>query len=877
MVNGIARGDQVVEGFRDAASYLQYTLGDEESPDLSHFQRVMDTKGVANYKSISPPSAKESMNKPMKLEREGTAPEPKIITESEPPPPLKPAPKRSGGSILYSGIDPEVAKEALKKTAEDVSKIASKVGQAIGNEFKGKSDFVNDDPAMATAVAEIRRLMSKGETKKTVQGTFPSLYDKDAFERMASISSKASAISEPYNPEGAVVNSWRDDFGWLDGVQKIAGHALNAADTAWMYLVRSGQGNIEKLGGEPGKQITSMIKDYHVKAGNYAGKWKLRIYDMAQKYDLADPTRMANLFDAVERDAAPIDDRIAKARDEMRALMGEVADLARTKGVQVEIIEPNGEKKYVPFPQRDESYMPRIYDEEVFKKGSKKHEALVQRIATRRGITEMEARSYLERLRAREVPLAGNLERSREFDLDEHEKTMAALSRYIENAGEVISRSEVFGQRRGRLESTILDVHGSSAKDTFERQEEIRQIMDQLLTRRIPPERARVLSNLMSNWVIFSKMTTSAIPMMTHTMKAAVMTSNKAFFRGLYDVIRDYPEAMRSAVRSGAISDHIRGDILRDLGGTGDIKSNFLKFYQIYRIDRWSRILSDSAARNWLEREALPALIKAPEDPKWNRLVKEKFLVTDAQIKDAVSKGFWSQDALDRAGKRAADATQGTYDPTELPPWWRPSGGSRAENSLAAIGRSTFMLKGYVYRNGNFFREWLWDEAKRGNFKPWIPVLTLMLPAGEVINGLRDYANGKKKYMEDTVKLLTGQSDFHTGLQHLARDFGFLVAASYMSMLMDAALNKVGLAREFAGPFLSDVFVAGEESVQAGKDFLDGNADAGMKKLWRIPTHTIRPLRPLAPTPASRARQEALGIEPISNEYQTPNEYKQSY
>jgi hypothetical protein len=877
IISGIEKADPIVSQLQDIDKVLAYEHGQEQKNPVEEFTNTIGSlKGFKSHKEVSIPDASTAMYQGIQIKIRKTA----GIEE----PPKKRA--EEGGATLYSGLpffDPKVFKKYI---LDDITKIfTGKVEQNVSEVDRGNAVVDRIAREIFDSPAFVRNSASKlGTTENEAK-----------FVRSVGDLAADAAARTSGDPIPVIKNTLEEAAGWLEhfaGVRDVAetgGRAGRAFENIYdWYLGSSGRGLIQKIAskaGSPeiGNEIVSNIMEYQTLQGNTAGPWELRTRDILQKYNIKDKD-FEHLWNVVESEEAPRHPDFEKAANELRALNREVQQAVVREGVTLEIFDrATGRPRYVPFPKDPKPfYMPRIYDEEVFQHGAKKREQILEMLMKKHGISRFEAELMLDRKNNRETPLVGNIERAREFDVEGYEKTAHAYMKYLEGAAEVIARSRVFGQFRGKLNEKVSRIN------SMEGRRDVNEILDTLLARNHFMKGPRDLVRFASDWTSIMKMPFSAIKMIAHLPKAAVVTNTRSFARALEKVVTDYPQAYREAIESGAALHQFRVDMLRDYGVNQNIGGRILRLYQVPEVDILGRVLSDQTARQYMIHYALPDLIQNPQS-FYRRMLKEHLILTDAEIDRAIENKEWDKASLNKAGNRLAAKSQGTWDPTELPVGWRAVPKDKAGQLLAAMVRTSTMLKGYIYKNGVFFRDMLWNETRKGNFRPLIPFVVIFPVLGELIEDLTQAARGNPKRFEELFD--AGTYEPVKVVKRLLEDASFTTATNLATGFLDTVSrfkgNEVTAVFRFAaGPLASDFATGVADLVRSFEYGFDGRWDKVLNTwksfgrsaspLFRTgqalltsadqqfgkPDYSLEPV-PIQQAPSSSGQEDQYQIEPV--------------
>jgi hypothetical protein len=180
----------------------------------------------------------------------------------------------------------------------------------------------------------------------------------------------------------------------------------------------------------------------------------------------------------------------------------------------------------------------------------------------------------------------------------------------------------------------------------------------------------------------------------------------------------------------------------------------------------------------------------------------------DNRIDAAIQRRRWTEDDLAWGGKAMSDKTMFTFDKTELPPAWRARSDNPAGDFGLAVLRAATVLKGYQFKTHALLKDAIWDEAKKGNFRPLVPFLTLYPLAGQLIWSLTALATGNIKHFKqllDDKSWTPGQT-----LWRLTNDVAHMIGDTQLTAWLDAAAHgKETLAgtigdEYFSGAVLSD-------------------------------------------------------------------------
>jgi hypothetical protein len=837
LVSGIDKANPTIKSMRSIEDAADYALGNEDEQAADKMTQRADIGGIANYKDIAIPNAADYKGRGLQVERRDITPPPGV----------------HGASTLYSGFDPIAAARAARALAGEIARLGTKIKAAFNRGDDQMTDPGDPDQRaidMTVGTPSARRL-----AEEAFEGEDPSL--RETFTDAAQAAATNWASGSPGNPTPAMVGAWRG--GAIDTLRDAKRNGADVGRTIKDYVVLNGRMLIANRGGDIGHQIAyEMIPDYQVRTGNIAGPWELRAMDIKNKYNLSKDD-WSNLHYAVEGVQPPANDRVAAAVRDIRQLNAEMAEATRKAGVTTEFFNrATGRMAYSPIGE-DPFYMPRYYEPGTFEPGSATRERIVQQIMQRDGVSLAEAESRMQKMR-RDVPLAGTVERAREYDIPGYRTDFNAFLQHVEETGEVIARTQVFGQRREKLSALTSMVPEQADRKA------INDTMDLLLERR-PWERGpAAILTAASNWTVLTKMTTSSVSAMSHWVKPALYVNLSSFIHGLAETVVHYPQALRSVIEVGALDRRVRLNMYREMNMREEsIGSKFLRRTGFMWIDSFGRALANATAESYLERYALPKLIENPGDQFVRRILQEKFQIPEDMIDRAITDQAWTRDATARAGKAYSDLTMYTNDPTELPALFRLKGSTEAEQTLSALARTSLMLKSYIWKNTYLFHDALISEAKKLNFRPWVPFLLLAPAVGTAIQAATAYARQDKERM---AELFDSEWPVTKILRQAAFGAAFTGAATALTSAVDALDSGRSFADWLAGPVIGDVGrtlqTVWHAVADPAKAYMTGKPahpifTQGEKLEHHLQSYareTFLPLRPLIPPPPKTKPKE---------------------
>lgn len=876
LVSGIDFHDPVVKNLRNVPenkeATLDYEFGNEHKASIEGLRKIADRSGVQNWAELPVVSADEAKGKGMRLPGDTGTGAPSVVrlwqggSEDEVTPPEFDAPEITRARATNVSIAEGFIQTGAAPGRVDMKLLSAPQRRMVADTVMATAESAaRDNPNSATqavytawenAMKQIDAFLSVGQEKTTGEegGMAPPPETPTAGEP-----SPAPA------PERGNIGVFR------------------ALDMYFFTNARDVIRDAAKIAGTPeiGYKIARSIEQYHVRSGAIAGPWSQRFWKLLADNKLSkEEFKVAALTLAQREDpkpwmekeiqrlraTAPMNDRIARVVDELDKMFGEVFQRMADNEIYTTVYDANtGQPRNVYFSeQKGGPYWPRRYDydekhtvtdpttgkeitftlRELTKRerpGEARKESIIRGMMDRHGLSRADVEDWLAS-KQRQVPLAGNIERAREADLPFFRTDPDVVIRYLEDAAELLSRKEYFGQGGEKMAGLIAQIPDAKARAI------VTGIKESLLSRfRTEPE-VHALMRYAADWAVVSKMAFSSIKVLGHPAHGALLTNTRAFMRGLLKATLDYRSARDAAMYAGSINEQVKMEQLSEFGiSKKSLGSRFLQANLWQGTYKWGRIVADATARVWMEKYAMPELLKDPTNQRIRRQLREFMLLDDARIDRAVKNGRWLNEDSNWAGKALSDKVMFTNDPSELPPLWRARSTDPAKDVGLTVLRVGTLLKGYQFKTHALLKDAIWDEAKKGNFRPLIPFLTVYPILGQLIWSLTALAMVNRKHFQqlmaddawDPGKTLNRAVD---DIAHMIGDSQIMAAIEAAFGKHNARLSEDILRDYFAGPLATDTLRA------IGLPFRVGAAkseDKAWKELKRWAEQTSPVIRPV--------------------------------
>ncbi|MEE8113377.1 MAG: hypothetical protein V3T23_03385, partial [Nitrososphaerales archaeon] len=540
--------------------------------------------------------------------------------------------------------------------------------------------------------------------------------------------------------------------------------------------------------------------EFHLSNSAFSvGPFKARLANIAQGLTEAEQHNLVQVVRGKSRSLSPA---INTKAGELRKIFSEVREEAIRRKVEIQ----TSEGRFIPFSAVPENpiYFPQKIKPEFFGKGI---EAAAKKMVSHGSAPDLATaeRTLQKFVYPRSVRIAGNIERVKTFDLPDDllRLDLSAADEYLSQVGETFSRTEVFGQRPNKLLSQIEKAIAKEGGDfTIARQVSdrvLRLSQDHLVESTMEGIRA------LKSAAVYSFLGLAQIPNMSQAINSALLTNTRTFLRALNRVRANPEQARFLARRSGALTAEIQREVSRRLGAVTSGAEKFLEKTQFFKGDTWGRTIANAAGRAHAQ-EMFQLLLENPQSGFARRMLGK--LGLDAEL--LLRRGTILESELDLAGKLISDRTQFLGNQVFMP----------AALNEGTLGQLASIFKNYAINQGRLLKEGLVLEALRGNFRPWIPFVTIFPVAGtivrfaveSVVEGPRilvGVLNGNSSVedlpiIEDIKSIESIKDVILLAADHIGYVGGIGVAGS---LLESTAMNKG--AEALSGPIISTGFRLG--------------------------------------------------------------------
>ena len=845
MVSGVNFEDPVVKNLREVPvnieGALDYDHGNAHVADFIQFTKRRDISGVSSFSELPIVSAEEAKNKGMRLPGGDGMQNPAVVRlwQDSPDEEVIPADFEAPELTLGRKVNVELADRFIE-TGAAPGMAAGRTLDPIQRRIVADAILARADAAAAGDPASAtQQVYTEWENGMKQMDAFLSATQGGGMEPPPSIPGVPGVPGgdEPISSGGSGPPNPPDDFklGSLQALKLF--YATNGQKVIREVAKKAGAASI-------GEEIAGRIPKYHVYAGQQSGPLKVGYFDICQKYKITPAEHDVIAYTLANRDQhsagvdrllaearakAPMNDRVAKAVDEITALMRDIHKKLQDKNAFIVVRDGDtGKPRRVYYSEfsGDRGFWPRsldwtktveVVDKEtgvktrfnlrdlIGEKGQPKRERMINAIMERTGRSRASVEDWLARTK-RQVPLAGHLERSRESDMPWFRTDIDAVMAYFEDVGEILSRIEHFGQEGEKVNGLIAQIPNADARQI------VGEVVNSLLQRDPMREETRRIMKFATNWAVL-KMAYSGTKVLTHSVHGALNAGMTSYMKGLFNAVTDRNDAWRLAKLNDSIGEQTRTDALSAFGinRPTQLSQLILKWNGWQTFYRFGRVTSDATARVYMTDYAMGKLLKDPQNGEVRRMLNNSMQLSNQQIDAAISRKKWTEDELAWGAKAFTDKIMFSRDPTTQPPGWTARAGS--DRPVADMGslipRMVTLLKGYQFRTHALLYEYLWGEARHGNLKPLIRFVPLYAASGQLILTLGAIASANTKYFQQ----LLDDKSWEPGnlLKTMAKDVAAQVGDAFMWAYIESMQHRgpIGSATNIlletaGGPLYSD-------------------------------------------------------------------------
>jgi hypothetical protein len=300
--------------------------------------------------------------------------------------------------------------------------------------------------------------------------------------------------------------------------------------------------------------------------------------------------------------------------------------------------------------------------------------------------------------------VTGHLTKSRTANVPWYDRDLnSAIGHYmleahkgIENVGRLGRNKEVAYKLIDRIEA-----EGGNWK-----------IADELLQRYTNPAQFQHTSDLAQKILTFNVVTKlnplTTLVNMSQTMATTLRTSPRATMKAILGWDKEF------AVRSGAIVNQTMRDIMAAHGAGSKWGGWYMRAIGFKKSEEILRTMASNAGRH----HAMD-LVEMLSKGKRTSYAKRQLASLGLDPDEIAKRGRLTTEELQEVGKRVSQQTQFRGDKFDLPMAW-----------LGNYGRVVTQFKTFVYNQARLLNRAVWQEAKQGNLRPLMFLMTAYPAAG---------------------------------------------------------------------------------------------------------------------------------------------------
>lgn len=616
-----------------------------------------------------------------------------------------------------------------------------------------------------------------------------------AIEAAAPVTNIPAAI-QATKPMALPTVSFKEPPGTVSAVDKIA---------------RSTTGVLNKIDPRLGEMVHRRRELAETSAA--MAKSQLQVTNTLKK---SEQTNLARVLKGTER---PISSRVLEAAVESRSVLNNIYKQGKAAGVDI--------------PAYRKNYFPQIHNPKTFEKGSQQYnDAVDHLINTKQANGPAEAIRLLRSVRNQKtLSPYGNLSKSRKVDLPGYAENRAALHQYITRSYATIAHHQVMGVKDANLNKVLADVRKNGGD--YEAAIKAYRQASGLERGSDAGERA---SRIATNFQGATKLGMSSVGNATQTSNTAIVGG---VGRTAKNMVKQFTKTEKDFLaRTGVKDEQVSHEALfGEQGVSGKIRNITAPGFE--HVEKFNRSVAALTGRD----QAVTLAKKAAKgDVKAATKLRDEFGIAD------YSKDGLSEANQIKAARAFVERTQFRTGQQDLPAW-----------ASTPAGRVVSQFKRYPYKQTQFIKREVIDQARKGNLAPTVRLAALGAPVALGANAAQDKLRGNN-FQPTGIEKAVDMATTATGSDLV----GGLARSLYPSSKdSNAYISKVGKA--ITGPTGSDSIKAIQGSFEAAKGNSKNLERFGLSHIPVVGVPTSNRVLPYPAKGTSTASTKTSGNKDIIN------------
>ena len=431
------------------------------------------------------------------------------------------------------------------------------------------------------------------------------------------------------------------------------------------------------------------------------------------------PVLKENLVDVLENRAQPMNAIIKKAAIVIRGMFDQIGKEAKDVGIKV---YNYADGRVADFALRM-NYFPRYYDlEQLAAKGSSLREETLNHIMASKNIDRSKAVRFLDDFVTDSLNRFGSIEKARVENLPGYSKDVfPVLNKYFSGAFKRLEVARQFGVDNEIVGKMVATLPGQFERDTAD-------AVIQMMT-------GKTANGAVANFT--GEVQGPVMKIISKSMMglSAIMNSTQGVYGslvrdGMAPALNGFFRAFSSAKRAEAHEAGVMLDKFTTLFDDFSSNSEFFKRNGFTQTEGFSRTVQALSESSYLD-TVISKLIKTDKTNPFLLRELERLGLNAGKV---LSRGYLSADEKKKAVVRVVALTQGRFDPANLPIF-----------SAQPLGKILYHLKSFDLLWFKFARDFVYQEAKHGNFTPLLRLGVWGGISGEVMSDIWSVISGKER------------------------------------------------------------------------------------------------------------------------------------